>query len=156
MNITLTFETLFGTMSRSLSIIGKRSVDEEGNLLFKDITIGTNEKLIAEDFMNVAANMLAAELSGFVTGNTGGVVVSFPSNHNSALDTFIQRTAQAYCVAYMLYSWFVITAPKIAEKYLTEADSQLKAIIRMVHEKNEPTASAQDYTNVNGQITHNT
>ena len=141
MNISINFDEIFGIVSRSLSIIGKSAVDDNGNLLFKDITLGSNEKQIVNDFMGDAANMLAAELSGYVTGSSGGVTVTYPSNHNSNLDTFIQKSGVAFCKAYILYSWFVITAPKIADKYQGDMTSQLASIVRMSTEKNAPTGS---------------
>lgn len=155
MTITINNTNLLAEIKRSLSIIGKRSVDDEGNLLFKDITLSSREEGIVGDYINNAVNMLVAELAGFVTGTTGGIQVTFPANQNSNLESYIQTACNAYIIAYCLYSWFVITAPKIAAKYQGDADNQLAAIIRMTHEKKEATPPSSDYTDVTGNVTNN-
>ena len=155
MTITIDNAELLGIVKRSLSIIGKRSVDNEGNLLFKDITLGSREEGLVSDYISDAVNTLAAELSGFVTGTSGGIQVTFPSNQNDQLNTYIIAACKAYVVAYCLYSWFTITAPKIAAKYQGDAANQLAAVARMTHEKKEATPPSSDYTDVSGEVTNN-
>lgn len=70
MDITLDFGSLYDQLSRSLSIVGKRSVDDQGNRIFDNITLGSREKVIANDFFTSAFVWLAAELSNFVTAET--------------------------------------------------------------------------------------
>ncbi|MBQ7511525.1 MAG: hypothetical protein IJU11_02150 [Prevotella sp.] len=67
MEITLNFSTLYAKVARSLSIIGKRSIDDKGNLLFRDITLGTRERQIINDFFANAFTELSAELNKFIT-----------------------------------------------------------------------------------------
>ena len=135
MDIVLTYSTLRETAKRSLSIIGKRSVDDKGNLLFKDITIGSNEEKILDDFFDNAVNELVAEFGCFVTGYDSDITLTFPSNWNSNLEEFVNTTCESFLVAYALHSWFVVTAPRIAEKYQTEMSRQLASLVRMLHEK---------------------
>lgn len=75
MQITFNFNNLYEKVSRSLSIIGKRSIDDRGNLLFRDITLGSRERDIANDFFANAFTELCAELNKFITAevkNTSG------------------------------------------------------------------------------------
>lgn len=67
MEITLNFSTLYDKVARSLSIIGKRSIDDNGNLLFRDITLSSREREIINDFFVNAFTELCAELNKFVT-----------------------------------------------------------------------------------------
>lgn len=143
MEITLTYQSLYETASRSLSIIGKRSVDEQGNLLFKDITLGTREQEIITDYFRQAVIDLSAELAAFITASTEtAITLTLPTNHNTALDSFIQKSCESYCISYALYSWLFITAPRIAPRYLDDCKRQLAAVIRLVHEKKAPEAPA--------------
>lgn len=143
MNITLTYEALYATVDRSLSVIGKRSTDDDGNLLFTDITLSSREVPIIHDYFRQAAIDLAAGLSGFITaGSDTSITLAFPSNHNAALDSFIQKSCEAYCTSFALYSWFTVTAPRIAEKYQTDCNRQLSAVIRLSHEKLAPNGTA--------------
>jgi len=140
---TFDYTTLYGKVSRSLSIIGKRSTDDQGNRLFADITLGSRETDIIEDYMRQAVIDLAAEMEALVTGETDTTItITLPSNHNSALETFISKSCDEYCVSYALYSWFTVTAPRIAEKYLGDMKRQLSAVVRLINERKAPTGSA--------------
>lgn len=153
MDIVLTYSTLRDTVKRSLSIIGKRSVDDKGNLLFKDITIGSNEEKILDDFFDNAVNELVAEFGCFVTGYDSDITLTFPSNWNSNLEEYVNTTCESFLVAYALHSWFVVTAPRIAEKYQTEMSRQLASLVRMMYEKKAPASSSKDYTSTSVSVT---
>lgn len=250
MNISINFSTLQDIVGRSLSIIGKRSVDDKGNLLFKDITIGTNERIIIDDFLSNGLSDLLAELSHFVraqyndninnivytnwwqkedvsedlitasgmlwyktstntlyeslveedpeheierqaswsettpdvntayvnkdevsylwredygtmerVGNGIGHLVvldlTMHDNWNTALQPSFSTTIQNYLVAYTLYSWFVITAPRIAEKYQGDMARQLATLIRLLHEKKTPESSGSSPLDVSTNVSSN-
>ena len=91
------------------------------------------------------------------TGLGGSVTLDFsmPDNWNSAIEPSFITSMQNYLVSFTLYSWFVITAPKIAEKYATDAAQQLRALIRMAYEKKAPENSQSGYEDVNGTVTQN-
>lgn len=79
MEVILNFSTLYDKVARSLSIIGKRSIDDKGNLLFRDITLGTREREIISDFFVNAFTELCAELNKFITAEV--------QNHSGFNDT---------------------------------------------------------------------
>lgn len=67
MTISIDFGTLYTIVARSLSVIGKRSTDDNGNRLFADITLGSREKVIISDYFRNALVDLCAELNSFLT-----------------------------------------------------------------------------------------
>lgn len=139
MDITLDFSTLKETVKRSLSIIGKRSVDADGNLLFKDITLGSLEEPILVDFFKEAVIQLKTQTDHFSSSTTDtNITLSFPSNHPANNDTTIKDAFSAYCVSYALYSWFLIVAPRIAPKYNDDANRHMASVIRLVYYKAPP------------------
>ena len=143
MDITLEYTSLYATVERSLSIIGKRSIDDNGNPLFIDITLGTRETELINDYIRNAVIDLAAELGGFITGETDvtasdTITITLPTNHNSNLEGFIAKSCKAYCVSYALHSWFMLTAPKLVEREAGNMNRQLSAVIRLIHEKKAP------------------
>lgn len=155
MVITLTQEAIYAIVKRSLSIIGKRSVDDEGNPLFQDITLGTNETSLVNDYIGNAITDLAVEMSDFVTASTDTTItITLPGNHKAALESFIQKACTQYCVSYTLFSWFTITAPKLSEKYLADANRQRASVVNFVYNKQEPAAGASSYSDVNGTVTN--
>lgn len=143
MQITLSYTDLYDIVERSLSIIGKRSADDQGNLLFKDITLGSREKELVTDYIKQSVVWLATETSSFITASTvNSVTLTFPSNHNANLDVFIEQACKDYCVAYALYSWFTITLPRLSEKYQGDCSRDIATIIRLANDKKAPEGSA--------------
>lgn len=141
MNITFDFATLATEVKRSLSIIGKRSIDEQGNLMYKDITLGSLEEPLLNDYFQQAVIDLSTETDTFITASTDtSLTLTFPANHNNALEPAITKLCNAFCVSYALYSWFSIVAPRLVEKYMGDCKRQAGALIRMVYNKKPPVA----------------
>lgn len=141
MEITLVYNDLYDKVSRSLSIIAKRMTDDKGNLLFKDITLGTREKEIIYDYFSQAIIDLSTELASFIemaTDDYATFPLALPSNRIAGMKKFIQGACESYCVSYALHSWFVITAPRLAEKYSADCQRQVNAVIRLVNNKKAP------------------
>ena len=158
MNITISYPALYDTVSRSLSIIAKRSVDDKGVPLFKDITLGTNEQKIITDYFRQAVLDIVAAAAAFVADNSDDsitMVLDMPGNHRASLDGFIQKTCEEYCVSYALYSWLFITAPRIAPRYIEDCKRQLSTLIRLLHEK-EPPENNADIMSTTTTVTTNT
>ena len=151
MEITLNFTTLAAEVKRSLSIIGKRSVDENGNLMYKDITLSSLEEPLLDDYLQQAVIDLTTETDTFVTASTDSpltLTLTFPANHNDALNTVITNVCKAYCVSYALYSWLSIVAPRLQEKYMGDCRRQAGALIRLIHNKTAPATPTNNGTAV--------
>ena len=146
--ITFNYSELAAKVDRQLSIVGKRSTDENGKLIFTDITLGTNEKELINDYIRQAVLDIAAETAAFITDSETNITLTFPDNHNDQLDPFIQKSCDAYCVSFALWSWFTITAPRIADRYLEDCKRQLAAIIRLIHDKMAPATPEDDGTEI--------
>lgn len=157
MTKTFDFSALQGKVSRSLSIIGKRSTDDQGNLLFKDITLGSRETEIINDYLNQAVIDIVTELGASISAYSDSTItLTFPTNHNNNLESFIDKSCDEYCVSFALYSWFTVTAPRIAEKYLGDCKRQLAAVIRLINEKKAPSGSADIVSSTSTSVTDNT
>lgn len=152
MNYVVNTSAIKGTVKRSLSIIGKRAVDDNGNLLFEDVTLGSKEESIIEDYITNAVTDVAGALTDLVTSWTGSTLtIDTPSNKKCS-DNVITTVIDAYIVSYSLYSWFVITAPKIADKYQTDMNSQLASLVRLCLCKDSPQTPSGSYTDINGSV----
>ena len=81
------------------------------------------------------------------------ITLTFPSNHNSVLETFIQQSCEAYCVSFALWSWFNITAPRMASRYLDDCKRQLGSIIRLTFSKTAPAAAASSPLDISTAVT---
>lgn len=152
--ITLDFTALQAKVELSLSVIGKRTVDDKGERLFTDITVSTREKEIISDYFRQAVIDLAAELTAFISASTDTTItIDLPTNHSSALDTFITKSCEAYCVSYALASWFNVTAPRLTEKYNADCTRQIAALIRIIHDKRAPVAASSNPVDIQTSVT---
>ena len=161
MEITLEYETILETVRRSLSVIGKRSIDDKGNRLFTDITVGTNEEPLITDYLRQAVIDLTTELSPFAPvpeASAEGVTLylDVPTNHNEDMQPFVQQCCEAYCVSYALYSWFTVTAPRLVAKYQADCTRQAGALVRLIHEKTAPDAPELTYADIPASVILNT
>ena len=184
MKIVISYLGLYEAVERSLSIIGKRMIDDKGDLLFRDITLGTNEKEIISDYFRQAAIDIATETSAFIKehwpdaatrcgcvcplsmhlqckhntvpdGCCAGevVILELPANHNDVLGRFIQKSCEAYCVSFALYSWFNITAPRLADKYAADCKRQMASVTRLIYEKKAPKGTHDIVSSTSTEIT---
>ena len=80
------------------------------------------------------------------------LVVTTPDNWNASLVMSFRQALNNYCVNYVLYSWFTVTAPHISQKYLQDTQRQLLTIVDMVHEKKPSQESTHSYNDINGTI----
>lgn len=145
MQITLNYTDLYGVVERSLSIIAKRSVDDQGNVLFDNITLGSREVSLINDYFRSAIVGLAAELRQYITLETPStdtyvMGITLYADANSHLEDTIKQAIKDYIVAFALYSWFTISAPRIYEKYLADANAQKSYIIAQVFHRQRPSS----------------
>ena len=143
MTIVINYSDISEVVERSLSIIGKRSVDDQGNLLFKDITIGTREKEILSDYYRSAIMHIAAELRQFVRleapiGDTYTILLALDDDANPDLQDSIKQAVTEYIVAYALYSWFTVSAPRLYEKYLADSQNAISYLTYQVYNRKRP------------------
>lgn len=105
--------------------------------------VSLDASTIYYDMANVPYQWLYGTLQRLAGNTTEGIklTVTTPDNWNSALDLSVRQSLFNYCVAYALYSWFTITAPRIAEKYLADTGRQLSALRMLIHEKKPPVGS---------------
>ncbi len=150
--ISISIDKITEKVQRSLYIIGKRSSNDDGTSLFQDVSLSTNETDLISDYVYVAFQHIQTELAKFVTisqveeHSTENVFISaeMSVDDNSGSLT-LDKTVELYCVSYALYSWFVFSVPRIADKYNRDCETLMADIIRIVHNKKEPEASADDY-----------
>lgn len=84
--------------------------------------------------------------------NSVTLTVTVPDNWNSALQTSIRQALYNYCVSYAIFSWFTITAPHIAEKYLLDTRRQMDTIIMQIHEKKKTECTVASMTDPTGGV----
>lgn len=93
----------------------------------------------------------AMQITPSAMDNEIELVVTVPDNWNSALTLSFRQALYNYCIAFALHSWFTITAPHIAEKYLHDTQRQIVSALQLIHEKKSPITSTS-FTNPTGTV----
>lgn len=145
MQTILNYTELYAVVERSVSIIAKRSVDDQGNHLFDNITLGSRETEIINDYFRSAIVSLATDLRQYVTleqatTSSYTIAITLYPDYNNKLENTIVQAIKDFMVAYALYSWFTISAPRIADKYLSDANAQKSYIIAQVFHRQRPSS----------------
>ena len=143
MQVQLNYTDLYAVVERSLSIIAKRSTDDKGNLLFDNITLGSRETELIYDYFRSAITSIATDLRQYVTqftlSATGfNMTITLYDDANPQLQATILQAIKDYIVAFALYSWFTISAPRIYEKYLGDANIFRGYLIGQVFHRQRP------------------
>ena len=86
---------------------------------------------------------IAAELRQFVrletpTTTTYTVRITLDNDANPALEDSIKQAVTEYLVAYMLYSWFTVSAPRLYQKYLADSQNALSYLTYQVFNRKRP------------------
>lgn len=139
MDITISFDTIYDAVGRTLSIVGKRTKDESGGSLYRDITLGTNEQPIVNDLIKTAVTDITVATSSYITAtDEDSITLTFPVTHPSELETPVETACKDYCVAYVLYSWLATVHPELSKKYGSELQGRLASVVSLVYEKRAP------------------
>lgn len=133
--ITLDYAKITDTVTRTLSVIGKRAADANGNSLYDVVTLGSNELPILHDYIRTAAlAMLSAASSLFRETSESDDGISLVSCGGYSLHhrkDQLMRFAEGYAVAYSLARWLSIALPAQAELYAADAQQQLARFAKL-------------------------
>lgn len=143
----INFSEILGLVKRSLSIIGKRSVDDKGNSLFNRITLSSVEETIIEDYVREAILVIVVNIREFITSETDGkdsftFTAEFPDDI-SGIQTSLTLGMKTYCANYALYSWLSIVVPNLAQKYMDDANNFSNYIVMHSFTHNKPAVTAK-------------
>ena len=148
MNITLQFSTLAEAVNRSLAIVAKRMRNEDGKTVYDDITLSTAEQPLLYDYFREAIVLLNTTTQHFITDTlfsdemeTPSVTLTFPNNHNNAMNTTITVALTSFCVAYAVYAWLSVVNPGIVKRYEEAMQEKLDALVQLIFHKAPPQSS---------------
>lgn len=148
MDITLQFSTLAEAVNRSLAIVAKRMRNEDGKTVFSDMTLSTAEQPLLYDYFRDAIVLLNTTTQHFITDTlfsdemeTPSVTLTFPNNHNNAMNTTITVALTSFCVAYAVYAWLSVVNPAIVKRYEEAMQEKLDALVQLIFHKAPPQSS---------------
>lgn len=173
MEMKFSRQDIINEVERSISIIGKRAVDANGNRIFSFVTLGSGEKGLLSDYVDSAVVNIAAATREFFeyktctceTENTTAestdttaeatdlVEFGFRTDADANLSLPLSAACQKYIVGYCLYSWFTVVQRPLAEKYLAECTAALTCIMSMLRHREKPSVYVNPLAGYNSTIT---
>lgn len=152
--MTITVSSVISAIKRHLSIIGKRLYTKEGKNLFSDITLSSAEDTqILTQYINASAQDVESVLKQFITSSTYGstITMSITNTRGDAdFDTRVQDMIQSYVTLNSVGEYLAMNHPDLAQKYQSDAQQRIEALMMYVIYKKPPTASDASYDDING------
>lgn len=154
--MTISFTTLKNDIQRHLSVIGKRQHTKDGVNMFAGITVSSEERPIFDQYIKGAAQTIESMLRTLVTAySISSTEINLTLTNSRAIDNFDDRCKEmvtSFIVAYTLNEYLGMNYPDLAKKYQSEATNHLQSLMLYAFEKEPPTATSYNYSDVNGQI----
>ena len=132
--ITISMESIESDVMKQVSVIAKRQKDKAGDSLFGNTTLSAVEKVVIRQYIESAS----------VTFN----VIRLNEGHKNAFESCFM----GYVRAYATYMVLTLSSTEQAKVYSDEANMLLKDAIKLVFDKEAPSAGAKTLKDMTGSI----
>lgn len=138
---------------RLLSVLGKRTVGENGDSQFTRVQVGTAEEPLISDFVKKALHDIIAKITPFVSAfQEDGENVSFTVTNvrwetetTSGMANAFKYAVIDYCVSSAISDYLSLYFPQQAAYYKERSVGNLNTIISMCYFKQPDTAGNDSY-----------
>lgn len=146
---------------RLLSVLGKRTIGENGDSQFTRVQVGTAEEPLINDFVKKALHDVIAKITPCVSNYTeDGETVSFTVT-NVRWDTTVTSGLAAsftysvidYCVSTAIADYLALYFPQQSQFYKERAAGILASIISVCYFKQPDAVSESYYGSTTGEAT---
>jgi len=142
--MTITFSDIRSAIKRHLSIIGKRLYSKDGQNMFSNITVSSNEDPIFNQYISAAAQNVEALLRQLVStysvvADTSISITLTNTRGTTDYDTRCGELIKSYITLLSTGEYLAMTHPDIAEKYRADAASAIQSLLSYAFYKEPPT-----------------
>lgn len=154
--ITISMESIESDAMKQVSVIAKRQKDKAGDSLFGNTTLSAVEKVVIRQYIESAVRSFAGELAPVVKtyidsslpASVTFNVIRLNDGHKNAFESCFR----GYVRAYTTYMVLTLSGTEQAKVYSDEANMLLKDAIKLVFDKDAPSASAKTLKDMTGSI----
>lgn len=138
----ITFSEIKTLVKKHLSVIGKRSFNKNGDNIFSNITLSTNEDpllnlYIAEAMQNIESFMRQLVTSFSV--DTDSVSISFVNTRGaSSFEGRCREFVVTYATNYTISEYLAMTHPDLAAKYEKQSAFNMQSFMSYAYSKEPP------------------
>ena len=136
--VTIVTSPIMTDIKQHLAVIGKRAQDKEGNNIFSNITMSTAEESIISQYVEAAAQDIAAVASQFVgtcTTQTGEITMTVEHPRWDNISNAFVQAVKTYCILYSVGEYLAMTHTDLAKKYYDDAQQRIATITSLLYHK---------------------
>ena len=156
--ITIEMEKVMSEVNKHFALIGKRLKDKNGDTMFANTTLSSEEKGIMKQYINAAAETFVAELAPQVTyyKNGDAMVIKFENSRwadgEAGITVPFQGNFMGYVIAYVSNAVLGMTESELAQKYAADMANHIAAAIKLIYHKTPPASSNKSLADMTGEI----
>lgn len=145
-SIAIDINSIKSDVKKTLSLIGKRSGDRQGNTLFASVTLSSAEEGLLSSFISEGAHLFFGEVAPLVSGSEDGGYISLvldASRVNETKLVLFQNNAEGFVKNFALKKAFEASG-QVEQGKNAEATMQqhLDSAINLVFCKDSPSANS--------------
>lgn len=143
--ITINTNSIKGEVKQTLSLVGKRAVDRQGNTLFAGITLSSAEDKILDTFINEGLDAFLGEVAQFVTTGRTPYILNVSRVNEEKVSAF-EHNAVGFIKNFALQKAFEMSGQTEQAKN-ADANMQrhLDSAIKLVFCKDSPTTGTESF-----------
>ena len=84
---TINISSIKDDVKKTLSLVGKRSVDRQSNTLFASVTLSSAEEGLIDSFLNEGIHIFFGEVAPVVFGSEDGEIITLAINASRVNET---------------------------------------------------------------------
>lgn len=154
--VTISMESIEGDVTKQVSVIAKRLKDKDGVSLFGSTTLSSVEKMVIRQYIESAVRSFAGEMAPVVKtyfdfllpASVTFNVTRLNEGHKDAFESCFM----GYVRAYTTYMVLTLSSTEQAKVYSDEADMLLKSAIKLVFNKEAPSAGDKTLKDMTGSM----
>lgn len=145
----ISIDSIKSDVKKTLSLVGKRSVDRQGNTLFASVTLSSAEEGMLDSFISEGTHLFFGEVAPLVSGSEDGKYISLvldASRVNDTKLTLFQNNAEGFIKNFTLKKAFEASGQMEQSKNADLTMQQhLDSAVKLVFCKDSPSLSSSGF-----------
>lgn len=159
MKLKINISQIFDYAQDELGMIGKRIKTQDGEPTYSSVQLSSREKPVVarlvQEAVQAAFSVIPERLSDYHKEDEDILFSANGGRDSDELTEFFNDVFMNYVLAYVLAQYLSMTAPELAKKYITQADSLLINLRSAMLNKSAFFSSADSLEETSGSVSYN-
>lgn len=148
-SMAISIDSIKDDVKKTLSLVGKRSVDRQGNTLFASVTLSSAEEGLLDSFISEGTHLFFGEVAPLVSGSKSDKIISLvldASRVNEAKLALFQNNVEGFIKNFALKKAFEASGQMEQSKNTDlTAQQHLDSAVKLVFCKDSPSVSSNGF-----------